>query len=473
MNKINDDYNTAFNYLLSLDSIYDDVESIYIDGSRQSTKSMAVGKALIMTSLKNKNTAIVISRLNHNQIYKGIYKTIKKILEKWKVEYIEHKIAGYIQLSNGNYIYFNALNNATGNTRGSQTLAGFDIIKDVDKMYVWFEEASEFSVKELDQAIHAYRGARKYCYIYVWNPIFFGFPLVQTANKLLPYNLDILKKEGQQLSITKDTIIHHTNILINPFLPPQTRKRMLDSVNTKPKYLTDPNVFGYPGVGEGQIFAQYLEKCILNLQNTYEYSYLTVGLDVADKRDAMVLTLLGFTRDYVERELMDEIHILDELFIENGEKYDQNKGLEENGEDIIAKVIEWYKIYAVKIPSFQSKKLVVYTDYGGGYAGYIKFLNNRLAGLSDYYAEKIIFVNAPAEAKKSVKDRIDFIATLMAQGRIKFKSLDLNSYVQYEAATWNTNNEGDITKGAPRKGSDDAQDSVEYGIYGIYGLIKK
>lgn len=313
----------CFSYLFLMLENYDIIREYLIDGGRKASKTTQVFKIAITLALSRKKVNVLcIRKLNDDAANtRGTMGLILGILTKMKVSYKHFKNQQRIVLENGNFIDYTGVVSKDGQPK----LSGFGSENDPDYIITIIDEAFQLSKKEW---LGIYEGVRgldtKVIFLRLSNNWKAVNWYVRFLNGLLPFKFKELFKKGEQYKIDGDKFIHHTNALLNHFLPEDEVEKLVQT------YCEDEergkvSLIGMPGTLEGAVYNDdnplYTNTdAVKYWGKPFEYS---VGIQLSKKRKIIGATLIGYYKDYSKVQIIEEFSISEDFgdsFTREGER---------------------------------------------------------------------------------------------------------------------------------------------------------
>jgi phage terminase large subunit len=259
-----------------------------ISGGRGSAKSETVARFLVALSATQKNKRILCTREYQNSITDSVYRTIKDIIDFYKLPYFEFtKVSIKHQLTNSEFIF-----------KGLQDMNGIKSIKGIT--HCWVEEAQSLTQNSIDILTPTIREPN--------SEIIFTF---NRDNEDDPVWTNFCNKE-------RDDVWHlHTTYRDNKFFPEVLRREMeYCKINDYQKYLHvwegDANFIKESQIFKGKFTVQDFET--MSLENTYQNRYF-YGADwgFANDPTTMVRCYIHDMNLYVDQEVWGVGVELDEI----------------------------------------------------------------------------------------------------------------------------------------------------------------
>lgn len=317
------------------------------------------------------------------------------------------------------------------------------------------EERFQIDDKLWSNVQQALRGAKNYLEIHLSNPWIFTNDYVEHCNNVLPFNIDILKRDGQQF-LKHETkvklpngqelefieLFHYTNFNISENLGIEDKIRNIKAAEHDPNR-ADTILYGYPGSPEGSIWKWVLPKMKqIPVENSVVY---TGGVDYGERKDATAAYIIGFAPNYTHA------HIEHEYYHAND---DDNLNRPHKDTNVLAKeVVEHF------IEFYEQRELngilEVYVD--GSAIPFITALNTYAQ--SENVDSYISFMQQ--SDKDHVADRIETLKTMASFGLITVDSecLELLRELTEQVYSNKTRSSKDYVDG-----DDHGTDAIFYGI---------
>ncbi len=350
-----------------------------LSGSRYSSKTYSIAEELailIAISIKiNKLIAIYCFRkLNKdiNDLVKEVYNALITIgfndYKDFTLKY-PNKQADFRFKDNKSFIrvmgvYSNSNDRIPLKGLSRSEIKGFDLAIE------WCEEANEFTQQEFQAITFALGNAKKRIKIKSCNPDNIYQYFIEYMNKIVPFNLEIMKSKNEQIKSVFDNnifkIFHYSNWKVNAhnltldMINDLEELKVLDPIKAQSWY------YGVPSILTGAIFARYLDK--VNTKLDFQISKITGGLDIGMATSitghptAASLWFIG------ENDKCRRAHKESEFYHSNSTM--QFKNTYELANSIIDYYLHEAQKYHVMFYGF-----TCYVDYGNGGQAFIDVLN--------------------------------------------------------------------------------------------------
>lgn len=404
--------------------------------------AMAVGKtkhiALALVDLIFKTPNVHILALRHQQsgpsgsYLEYLQQDVQWGLDKWKLKEEDDYTSKsrHIETSNGSKIDFHSLYTTAGKSNAfsgwSSNLDGLCVI--------WLEERYQFSDDDVIYIKNKIRGFKRYIFINSSNPMTFSKQYVRYCHKNLPYDLEILMKEGEQKLITKDKYFHYGGVEIN-LLNTEADKKKARLIRDTDEERAKTTYYGYPGSDEGLVYSESLKnmKVIEKKEDDEEtiYQEYKVGINWDFRNKGYAVVLIGFTSNYQEAIVIDCIRF-DTRIEEDKLSY------KEIINNVYNKLKVWYKEYQMKKP------LVAHIGYKTiSQIDSPQTVVNDFNRLSVFEGNSIYFTLADA---LPIKDRISLVVNLLNNERLIINEKAGLLLTEMENIGWETKANGDVIR---------------------------
>lgn len=443
----------CFSYLFNMIDNYDVIREYLIDGGRKASKTTQAFKIAIALALsKKKVNLLFVRKLNDDAAStRGTVGLVLNILNKYGVNFKHYKNQQRIILDNGNFLDYTGVVSKDGQPK----LSGFGSDNDPDYIITIVDEAYQLSKKEWYGVYEGVRGLdTKVIFIRLSNNWKAVNWYVRLLSSLLPFKFKKLRDKGEQWKIDGDKFIHHSNVLLNHFLPEDEIDKL---VNT---YLDDEergkvSLYGMPGTLEGAVYnddnTKYTRLVPKEWGDPIEYA---IGIQLSKKRKLLAATLLGYYDDFRKVEIVDEFSISEDF----GDSF-----LKEDTRNLL--LIDAIKIW------YKSKEIFNY-DEGEWESPEITIAvssDEKQENLSSYaiHLENLLENNMSAEDKENIsftlslkftdEEKIDIVKNMMSAGNFIINPNADRVIQQVDAAAYG---EDDKTKRDP-EGYDELIKSFE------------
>ncbi len=438
-----------------------------LSGSRYSSKTYSIAEELailIAISIKiNKLIAIYCFRkLNKdiNDLVKEIYNALitigfndyKDFTLKYPNKQADFRFKGTKSFIRVMGVYSNSNDRIPLKGLSRSEIKGFDLAIE------WCEEANEFSQQEFQAITFALGNAKKRIKIKSCNPDNIYQYFIEYMNKIVPFNLEIMKSKNEQIkSVFENNIFklfHYSNWKVNAhnltldMINDLEELKVLDPIKAQSWY------YGVPSILTGAIFARYLDK--VNTKLDFQVSKITGGLDIGMATSitghptAASLWFIG------ENDKCRRAHKESEFYHSNSTM--QFKNTYELANSIIDYYLHEAQKYHVMFYGF-----TCYVDYGNGGQAFIDVLNveknkKNMKWLNFEPVDKSIMF---------LKDRIDFTTTGLIKQFLSFNwERCPNTKRQYNLIQWLSKTKIDNANNEPKMLDlhDDTWDSDCYAL---------
>lgn len=377
-----------------------------LSGSRYSSKTYSIAEELailIAISIKiNKSIAIYCFRkLNKdiNELTKEIDEALinigfdyKDFILKYPNKQADFRFKGSKSFIRVMGVYSNSNDRIPLKGLSRSEIKGFDLAIE------WCEEANEFSQQEFQAITFALGNAEKTIKIRSCNPDNIYQYFIEYMNKIVPFNLDLMKENNEQIKSVFDNnifkLFHYSNWKINKHNLKQDKINNLEELKILDPIKAQSWYYGVPSVLQGAIFARYLDKVKTKLE--FEPYYMRGGIDIgiATSPTGHPTTASLWCLNYTKT----KAHKLSEYYHSNVTmQYKDTYQLANS-------IIDYYINQASKYPLMIIKRFQVQVDYGNGGAVFIdvlrkKIIKRNIQWLSFNTVDKSVFY---------LRDRIDF-----------------------------------------------------------------
>ncbi len=438
-----------------------------LSGSRYSSKTYSIAEELailIAISIKiNKLIAIYCFRkLNKdiNDLVKEVYNALITIgfndYKDFTLKY-PNKQADFRFKDNKSFIrvmgvYSNSNDRIPLKGLSRSEIKGFDLAIE------WCEEANEFTQQEFQAITFALGNAKKRIKIKSCNPDNIYQYFIEYMNKIVPFNLEIMKSKNEQIKSVFDNnifkLFHYSNWKVNAhnltldMINDLEELKVLDPIKAQSWY------YGVPSILTGAIFARYLDK--VNTKLDFQVSKITGGLDIGMATSitghptAASLWFIG------ENDKCRRAH-------KESEFYHSNSTMQfKNTYELANSIIDYYLHEAQKY-HVMFYVFTCYVDYGNGGQAFIDVLNveknkKNMKWLNFEPVDKSIMF---------LKDRIDFTTTGLIKQFLSFNwERCPNTKRQYNLIQWLSKTKIDNANNEPKMLDlhDDTWDSDCYAL---------
>ncbi len=438
-----------------------------LSGSRYSSKTYSIAEELailIAISIKiNKLIAIYCFRkLNKdiNDLVKEVYNALitigfndyKNFTLKYPNKQADFRFKGTKSFIRVMGVYSNSNDRIPLKGLSRSEIKGFDLAIE------WCEEANEFSQQEFQAITFALGNAKKRIKIKSCNPDNIYQYFIEYMNKIVPFNLEIMKSKNEQIKSVFDNnifkLFHYSNWKVNAhnltldMINDLEELKVLDPIKAQSWY------YGVPSILTGAIFARYLDK--VNTKLDFQVSKITGGLDIGMATSitghptAASLWFIG------ENDKCRRAHKESEFYHSNSTM--QFKNTYELANSIIDYYLHEAQKYHVMFYGF-----TCYVDYGNGGQAFIDVLNveknkKNMKWLNFEPVDKSIMF---------LKDRIDFTTTGLIKQFLSFNwERCPNTKRQYNLIQWLSKTKIDNANNEPKMLDlhDDTWDSDCYAL---------
>ncbi|WJG71177.1 hypothetical protein [Spiroplasma ixodetis] len=377
-----------------------------LSGSRYSSKTYSIAEELAMLiaiSIKN-NKLIAIycfRKLNKdiNELTKEINEALinvgfdyKDFILKYPNKQADFRFKGSKSFIRVMGVYSNSNDRIPLKGLSRSEIKGFDLAIE------WCEEANEFSQAEFQAITFALGNAKKIIKIRSCNPDNIYQYFIEYMNNRVPFNLEIMKSNNEQIkSIFENNIFklfHYSNWKVNTHNLLQDKINDLEELKILDPIKAQSWYYGVPSILNGAIFARFLDK--VNTKLDFQPYYFRAGLDIGYATSptghptAASLWCLNQSKT--------KAHKLSEF-------YHSNVTMQfKNSHELANSIIDYYLIQAQKYTQLIIKKLYVNVDYGNGGQAFIDILEKQRKDRNIYW---LIFQAVNKEIFY-LRDRIDF-----------------------------------------------------------------
>ncbi|WJG70738.1 hypothetical protein [Spiroplasma ixodetis] len=261
-----------------------------LSGSRYSSKTYSIAEELAMLiaiSIKN-NKLIAIycfRKLNKdiNELTKEINEALinvgfdyKDFILKYPNKQADFRFKGSKSFIRVMGVYSNSNDRIPLKGLSRSEIKGFDLAIE------WCEEANEFSQAEFQAITFALGNAKKIIKIRSCNPDNIYQYFIEYMNNRVPFNLEIMKSNNEQIkSIFENNIFklfHYSNWKVNTHNLLQDKINDLEELKILDPIKAQSWYYGVPSILNGAIFARFLDK--VNTKLDFQPYYFRAGLDI-------------------------------------------------------------------------------------------------------------------------------------------------------------------------------------------------
>lgn len=426
--------NNEFTYLYEivywlLDEVDFTHDEYNLSGSRYSGKTFSVAMILpILFAIalkKNKKVAIYgFRKLNKdiNDLVKEVYESFisagfqdyTDFNLKYPNKQADFRFKGTKSFIRVMGVYSNSNDRIPLKGLSRSEIKGFDLIIE------WEEEANELTQQEFQAITFAIGNAKKRIKITTCNPDNIYQYHIEYMNNRVPYNLEIMKKNNEQIkSIIENNILklfHYSNWKLNKqylsenIINNLAELKVLDPIKAQSWY------DGVPSVLTGAIFARILN--LVKTQLDFQPYYFRAGLDIG-----MATSITGHpTSAHIGflNQTKTKAHVYKEYFHSNASFAGQHAMQYKDTFQLAHEIINFYLNVAYEFPRMKQTRLIVTTDYGNGGQAFIDVANKIL---KDKYITWLSF-NAVIKENYYIRDRIDWLTAVLIKGIV---SIDWNN----------------------------------------------
>ena len=431
-----------YKYLFDIIDNYDTINDYRINGGRWAAKTTHIIIALTYLAANVKGFNVIGIRRQEIDVISGMKNDFIKFLNMMNISY--EYIVKYerFTLPNGNII---ELNGAVGQS-GQPKMSGFSMPNDPKYIAIFADELYEFTKEEWDGVEEGVRGIQgtKIIKIRANNNWKSNHWYINQLKSLLPFNMKKLMEEGRQFRIVDKTLVHHTNILINPLaLDVQVGKAAEQVVSDPERAKT--SLYGYPGTLYGAVYSDNSIYYRDLIEQRIKYDEYIIGVSLLNNKKLIGISISGvYHIDDYGLECGYDVLELDEYSIEKSLIF-KTEG--ERMEHILKVINDWIKKF--KIKDAQSELKIRVGD-GKDDTFYKKFAEQlNILGLNfDKYPAfnnmdgQVLFHTTKTLTKE--EHMIDFINTAMSQEVFKIAKKAYEAIIQFDGAAYSY----DKTKGA-------------------------
>ncbi len=423
-------------------------------GGRMSSKTFSTIDGIILSSLAN------VCRTDAFRHFKGsdkqeLFDQFQEQIDYWKLtEVVEvHKSNSTFTFPNGSVIQIRGLHSPT--QKGEVKLTGKATSQKFKYHFALAEERYEISDSDWADVLQAIRGSNQFMEVHLANPWILSNDYVSYVNENVPFNLEKLKKDGEQFKIFDKEmkleggevfrykeIFHITNYQINNFLSTIDKAKLQIAAKHDP-HRANTILYGFYGTPKGSIWKWVLPKMIQK-SNIKPVVYVG-GVDYGERNDPTAAYLIGFTPNNSEVQISNEYYAYG-----NKVGRDTNKLAEEVVEHFLD-LIERKNI------DFHQATFEVFVD--GSAIPFITALNSYAEDMG--YSDTIHFYQQTD--KKKVADRIETLKTLASFGIIKVDESTCPNLMR-EFSEQIYNDKVGKTSNDYVVGDDHGTDAIYYGI---------
>lgn len=388
------------------------VYRVNLVGSRMSGKTFAVIDTLIIASLVN------VCRTDAFRHFKGkdrqeLFDQFIEQVNYWLLgDVVEiHKTNMTITFPNGSVIAVNGLHSPT--QKDEVKMTGKAMSAKFKYHFAFAEERYEINDKDWADVLQAIRGSKNFMEIHAANPWILGADYIKYIHEHLPFNLEELKKNGEQFKVfdkeikTLDgdsfkykEVFHITNYMINKHLS------VIDKVKLELAAKADPHrantiLYGFYGTPEGSIWKWVLPK--MTQKPIYQSTTYVGGVDYGERDDPTAAYIVGFANGYREAHIKHEYYYRNKMGL-------PHKDTKDFAEDVVEHFIDFYE------SNHLQGELAIWVD--GAAIPFITALNTYCEDLN--WNDVIHFYQQTD--KKRVADRTETMKTMAAFDIIKVDS---------------------------------------------------
>lgn len=330
----------CYSYLFLMLDNYDVIREYLIDGGRKAAKTTQAFKIAITLALSKKRVNLLfVRKLNDDAASsRGTIGLVLNILNKFGVEYKHFKNQQRVILANGNFIDYTGIVSKDGQPK----LSGFGSENDPEYIITVVDEAYQLSKKEWYGVYEGVRGlGTKVIFIRLSNNWKAVNWYVRLLNALLPFKFKKLWKHGEQFKIDGDKFIHHSNALLNHFLPKDEIEKLVST------YVDDEergkvSLIGMPGTLEGAVYND--DNALYTREKPQEWGdphEVAIGIQLSKKRSIIGATIIGYYNEFKHIGIIDEFSIspdFGDTFINESKR----------NQLLIEKIQEWFSKYSIK-----------------------------------------------------------------------------------------------------------------------------
>lgn len=420
-------------------------------GSRMSSKTWSSIDGIILCCLAN---IVKIDAFRH---FKGkdrqeLFEQFGKQLEFWgildKVEV--HKSNMTYTFPIGSVIEVGGLHSPT--QKGEVKLTGKSASNKFKYHFAMAEERYEITDSDWSAVLQALRGSKQFMEIHLANPWILTNDYVSYVNKHLPFNLETLKKEGEQFAVVNKEvklkngetykykeIFHITNYQINHELS------LMDKVKLEIAAEHDPHrantiLYGFYGTPTGSIWKWVIPK--MKQKPTQKMTTFIGGVDYGEKNDPTTAYIIGFSDN-------NEQCLVQHEYYYRNKTNEMHKDTNILAQDVVEHYIDFIEKHNLR------GELDVWVD--GAAIPFITALNTYC---EDIGWDSVIHFYQQND-KKKVADRIETMKTLASFDIIKVDAGCVELWRELNEQTYSDKSRSSIDY---VNGDDHGTDAMYYGI---------
>lgn len=423
----------AFCYLWSIIDNYDVIKQYLIDGGRKAGKTTQAVKWLILIALSRKKINILGVRKTNEDAVGKFSELFISVLRQFNCNYKQFKGKQRIILENGNYIDYKG---STGQN-GQPKFSGYAVDNNPDYVIVIVDEAYELSKKEWNGVYEGVRTDTSAKIIFIrlsnnWKSVNW---YVRLLNALLQFKHKVLQKEGEQIEIVDNKLIHHCNIRINHFLPEDEVEKLVDT------YIEDEergkvSLDGIPGTLEGAVFNDDVDKYIKDIPFEWRLpEESAIGIHLTSKRKSIGMVKLSYYNEYKSVSIDEEYS-----YSQDFEDPFKRETIRMN--EIADKILNWTLKSATKDEfneiDFQDIVVVVSSDDSdNSMIAFASTLEKIIEQKNEFLAQ---FIDFTLPFKMSDEEKIDLVKQKIITDDLIIKSAAERTLIQFNAASYTESN---------------------------------
>ncbi|WP_342254561.1 phage terminase large subunit [Spiroplasma endosymbiont of Zeiraphera isertana] len=386
-----------------------------LSGSRYSSKTYSIAEELailIAISIKvNKSIAIYCFRkLNKdiNELTKEIDEALinigfdyKDFTLKYPNKQADFRFKGSKSFIRVMGVYSNSNDRIPLKGLSRSEIKGFDLAIE------WCEEANEFSQQEFQAITFALGNAKKTIKIRSCNPDNIYQYFIEYMNKRVPFNLDLMKENNEQIKSIEENqmfkLFHYSNWKLNEQNLKQDKINDLEELKELDPIKAQSWYYGVPSVLTGSIFARYLDK--LKTELDFNVNEIVGGLDLGFATSSQAHPTVAVLCFIGENEKTRRIH-------QESEFYHSNAIMQfKDTYELANNIIDYYLDESIK---FQAMKFgfTCYVDYGSGGLAVIDILKKEVEKRKINW----LYFTPVDKTTMYLRDRIDWDTICMIKG---------------------------------------------------------
>lgn len=412
---------------------------INLSGSRMSSKTFSSIDFMILACLVAKTKVYAFRYMNDDvrKLWEQILEIIGSypgLLDRLSINITSRRII----FPNGSQIELYGLHKQKND---EVKLTGLSGAIGFDYGIAFAEERYEIDDKEWSAVLQAIRGFKHFMEIHAANPWIATNDYVKYCNNALPFDLTLLKNNGEQFKKVGDEIFHYSNYQINECLEKSDKKKLELAAKHDP-HRANTILYGYPGIPEGSIWKHVLDK--MNREQDWSDPVKYIGcVDYGERGDATAAYVVGISENH------SHAHISNEYYWSNAKGAKEFKDTSVLAHETVEHFIRAYNEFGMQ------SSLDIFVDSAA--IPFITALNN----VCDEYGWSDV-IHFYQSTKYKVAERVEQVKTMASFGIITIDSNCPNARREYQEATYSKKTT------EYRDGDDHAQDAIEYGLAAIW-----